>query len=77
MACSSPEVKMANPYPGYFIEKPAKPWQTIVAQASQPAVSLVSKPACRGFSTTHPNWLAPSFHAVIHVSVRRAMKYPG
>ena len=49
------------PWPGYFIAKPAKPWQTIVAQASQPAVSQVSKPACRVFSTTHPNVFAPLF----------------
>jgi len=30
----------------------------VVAQASQPAVSQVSKPACRGFSTTHSHVFA-------------------
>jgi len=33
----------------------------VVAQASQPAVSQVSKPACRVFSTTHSNVFAPLF----------------
>jgi hypothetical protein len=49
-----------SPKPGYFMGKPAKPWQTLVAQASQPAVS-VSKPACRVVSTTHSNVFAPLF----------------
>jgi len=31
----------------------------VVAQASQPAVSQVSKPACRVFSTTHSHVFAP------------------
>ena len=53
-----------NGQPGYFIVKPAKPWQTIVAQASQPAVSQVSKPACRVYSITHSHVFAPSFHRV-------------
>jgi hypothetical protein len=33
----------------------------VVAQASQPAISQVSKPACRVFSTTHSNVFAPRF----------------
>ena len=52
-------------------------YSNVVAQASQPAVSQVSKPACRVVSTTHPNLLAPSFHGVIHVCFQMAMKYLG
>ena len=47
--------------PGYFAVKSVKTTQTLVAQASKPAVSQVSKPACRVFSTVHPNLLAPLF----------------
>jgi len=58
--------------------KPAKPWQTLVAQASQPAVSQVSKPACRVFSTTHSNVFAPLFSWGFFATLSKmAMKYPG
>jgi hypothetical protein len=57
--------------------KPAKPWQTLVAQASQPAVSQVSKPACRGLSNPRANAFALMYAWGFRIAFKTTMKYPG
>jgi hypothetical protein len=57
--------------------KSMKTTQTQVAQASQPAVSQVSKPACHGLSTTDSNVLALIFPLGNSRHLPELVKYPG